>query len=308
MQPIIVTSGKKYVDIDGLASALAYTKLLKLEGKEAEAVLDGPLNHTITKSIKNQNLGFSTKSKYLAADFVLVDVSEASHFPNFVNQNNIIEIYDHHYGFEKFWQERLGDKAKIETVGACATLIWEQYKNRGFTELISEINANLLTTAIVSNTLNFNASVASQRDLDAYKELQARASLKGDWIRQYFDEQEDGILDNVIQAIVRDTKVQNIPNLGIDLVIGQIELWDGKQFIENNKQSIQGALSGYNNENWFFICPSIDEGRDYIYTESAKIKNLLAKIFEIKFVGDMGTIEKLILRKEILKDLYKLKI
>jgi inorganic pyrophosphatase len=55
----------------------------------------------------------------------------------------VIEVYDHHYGHEAFWKERLPNSTFIEYVGACATLIWERFKQDGLQNSISTINANL---------------------------------------------------------------------------------------------------------------------------------------------------------------------
>src|SRR3989344_4504224 len=112
MEKIIVTTGQPFTDIDALACAIAYTELLRLEGKDAEAVLPGPLNKSITNEIKSWNLKF----------------------------------------------------LKTEMVGACATLIWEEYVKRKKSNEISEMSGNLLSTAIISNTLNFNAMVTTDRD------------------------------------------------------------------------------------------------------------------------------------------------
>ena len=60
MEKYIVTTGEAFTDIDALACAIAYGELLKLEGKEAEVVLPGLLNHSITPTIKSWNLDFKT--------------------------------------------------------------------------------------------------------------------------------------------------------------------------------------------------------------------------------------------------------
>ncbi len=307
MSKIIITSGKNYVDIDALASALALRDLLILEGEDAEAVLAGPLNHSVSPEIKSWGLNYSTELKYLDVDFILVDVSEASHFPMFLNQNRIIKIYDHHFNFADFWKKSIGNKAVIEPVGSCATLIWEEYVKQGKEKQISAINSNLLATAIVSNTLNFNASVTTDRDKAAFAGLQSSMSLGGDWVRRYFDQQEDQVIDDPYQSIVRDTKVQDISNLGFVVVIGQIELWDGSQFTKNHQSVIKDALTSFNQEHWFFSCPSISEGKNYIYAESDKIKEMLKRIIGAKFESNLGETPKLWLRKEIFNKLYQLK-
>jgi inorganic pyrophosphatase/exopolyphosphatase len=303
---VIITSGIKYVDIDGLASAVALQDLLKLRHEDAMAVLAGPLNHSVTKTIKYWGLDYASELRHKLCDFILVDVSEGSHFPTFVDQNAIVGIFDHHYGFEKFWQERLGEKSVIEPVGACATLIWEQYKKYGQEKNIKTVTASLLSTAIVSNTLNFKSGVTTQRDIDAFNELRPFDGQKEEWIRQYFEEQEDGIFNNIMDAIIRDTKIQKIPKFDTELVMGQLEFWNSKQFLENHKQVVQDALESFNNDKWFFNCPSIEENKTRIFAKNETVKELLSKVLKVDFYNDIAETNKLILRKEILKELYNL--
>lgn len=85
MAKIVVTSGKRYIDIDGLACLIAY---IEIPPEKAIAVVAAPLNYV--SSVKGEDL-----------EFVIVDVSEFPQFPSFVKKEKIIEIYDHHFGFEK---------------------------------------------------------------------------------------------------------------------------------------------------------------------------------------------------------------
>ena len=72
MEKIIVTSGQPFTDIDALACTLAYTELLNLEGKNAFAVLPGPLNKSITEKIKSWNLDFLKKPESKNAKYISV--------------------------------------------------------------------------------------------------------------------------------------------------------------------------------------------------------------------------------------------
>ena len=61
----------------------------------------------------------------------------------------------------------------------------------------------------------------------------------------------------------------------------------------------------FGNPKWLLTSPSISEGKNYIYSKNEEIKKLLAKTIKAKFVGDLGTTNKLWLRKEILKKLQE---
>lgn len=295
MAKIVVTSGKRYIDIDGLACLIAYTEIPQ---EKAIAVVAAPLNKSITQTIKKWPINYVASVQGEDLEFVIVDVSEFPQFPPFVKKEKIIEIYDHHFGFEKEWQY-LGKKAKIEPVGACATIIWEEFKKRNPEKKISTLSANLLYAAISSNTLNFQASITTERDKKAFEELKAFINLPENWIAKYYQELEVDIYLNPEEAIINDTKIQTIK--GTICAIGQIELWNSKPFITEHAQEIETALKSFDTELWFLTSPSIGEGRNYIFTKSETMKNYLRNVMGITFEGNIGITPKLWLRKEILK-------
>ncbi len=298
MAKLVVTTGTRFTDIDGLACVIAYCEI---PPEPPLAVIPGELNQSVTLKIRSWPLKFTTSlTEPGEFDFVIVDVSEASQLGRFVNKDRIIELYDHHFGFEKYWQEKLGAKAKIEPVGACATLIWEEFKERCPDKKLSSLSANLLYTAIVSNTLNFQASLTTERDKQAFAELKAFIDLSPDWIARYYQDQEVEIYTNPERAIIKDTKIQIIK--GMRCAVGQLELWNSKAFIEEHSRQIEMTMREFEPEIWFFSSPSISEGRNYIFTKSETVKNFLRQVLAVDFFGtDIGVTQKLWLRKEILK-------
>jgi inorganic pyrophosphatase/exopolyphosphatase len=296
MKKIIVTSGQPFTDIDALACAIAYVELLNLEGVNAETVLPGPLNKSVTKKIIKWNLKFQTTPDTKDANYVLVDISESEYFAEFVSENNVIEIFDHRYGYEEYWKKKLGNKAKIEMVGACATLIWEEFEERNKDNAISNTSANLLYTAIASNTLNFQASVTTKRDKNAFKKLKSFINLPKDWIKTYFKDQDKETKDDIKNAIINDTK-------NLEPYIGQLELWDSKSVIMDRQEEIEDAFKSFRSPYWFLTSPSLSEGINYLFTKNNKIKKILQKAINAKFNGDLGKTDKLWLRKEIFKKL-----
>lgn len=317
MSKLAVTSGQRFTDIDGLACAIAYAEI---PDERPEVVLPGPLNQSVTQKIRQWGLNFKTSLEENDHNFVIVDVSETSQFAHFVNIDKIVELYDHHFGFEKFWQEKLGEKAKIEAVGACATLIWEEFNKRSSPPQptpdlprheagsqpttnphpkISTLSANLLYTAIFANTLNFKASITTERDKKASSQLKEFSNLPKDWISKYYLDLESEIHKNAEEAIKNDTKIQIIK--GAKCAIAQVELWNSRDFLRIHKDEIRATLKDFGTELWFFTSPCISEARNYIYTEDKTIRDLLSGVMDIQFEGDIGITSKLWLRKEILK-------
>ncbi|MDP2860647.1 MAG: DHH family phosphoesterase [bacterium] len=303
---IIVTAGDAYTDIDILASAVAYKELLCLQNKKAMVVLTVPLNQSVTGEIRRWGADYLKELPAGSHQFVIVDVSDPKHFAPFVEEEKIIELFDHRTGFESYWQKRLGDNAKIEPVGACATLIFEEYKKSGLIKKISPASANLLYVTIFTHTLNFQSSVTTERDKAAFRALKPLTALSDNWADEYYEEREKTVYSSPLEAIIQDTKVLFLPGLNRELVIGQLELWDSSKFIKKHLDKVEAALVGFGNEDWFFTSPSISEGKTYLFTKSKVVKELLEKALNLKFSGDLGEAPKLYLRKEILKKLQEL--
>jgi len=204
-------------------------------------------------------------------------------------------------GYEDYWIKKLGDRAKIETIGSCATLIWEEFKKRGFGEKISQTSAKMLYAAIVSNTLNFKASITSHRDVEAFQEISIIADMPKDWVEKYFIDQEEYIYQNPRQAILDDIKIIEFPNMGTKITIGQIELWESKKFVNDYKPLIKEVLDNFDHKKWFFNAPCISMGKTYVLTENEEIRNILENNFGFIFKNEIGESDKLIERKEFVK-------
>ena len=303
MNPIVVTTGQAFADIDAVACAIAYAELLTREGKSAEVVLPGVLNNSVTDSVKAWGLEYLTAPTEPNTQYVLVDVSDPVHFADCAKGGTITEVYDHHPGFKTYWQEKIGEHAHIEPIGAAATLIWEEFKNRGHAKEISPKSAQLLAVAILSNTLNFGAVITHERDHTAFAELQAIAQLTDDWIAQYFTEQEQTVIKDVRQSIISDTKVLVPPAFPITLTIGQLELWDGSSFLSTHTDAISSALESFGHDHWIMSIPSLSEKKNHFYTKNEEVRHLFSSGLGITFQGDFATSPRLWLRKEIIKKL-----
>jgi hypothetical protein len=303
---IAVSPGIRYTDIDGLGCAVAYAELLRSEGREAKAVLPGPLNGTITPTVLSWKPQFDTDAP-ANAQLVIVDVSEPGFIANWRDPKQVIEVFDHHAGAEAYWRERIGDKSHIEFIGAACTLVYEEIERRGFADKLSQTSARLLYTGILSNTLYFRADLTSPRDHQAFDKLGKTANLPETWPARYFRETETGIMAGITKAAREDTKDDlAIPNLGLTIAISQLELWDAKDLVVNHQAEIKVAHDEQKLP-WFHTSPSISEGKNYLYTENITLKTVLEQAIGAKFVGNVGQTPKMYLRKEILSRLYKLK-
>ena len=298
---IIITSGARYIDIDAYACCVAYAELLNLQGKPAVAVSTAIWNESITKSIRDLNAPFSTSYTPAFEDtFVAVDLSDPEHFDKIVNMEKVIEVHDHHPGFERYWSDKIGDGSNIEFIGAAATLIYEQWVKASKADQMSKISAELLAAAILDNTLNFGAGVTTERDKKAYDFLARHANLDESWIAQYFTECQESILADLPEALRNDTKFLEFDGLAEKVCLGQTVVWDGKDVIANNIDILASVLGGMQAP-WMANVVSISEGRSYIVTESDEVKLWASKLLNVTFNGSVATADRLWLRKEIMK-------
>lgn len=296
MADIAVTAGQAWVDIDAFACIVAYVELLTLEDKQAEAVIPGILNSSIPAELRKLGSFIASPTNIIAA-VVLVDISDPTHVSSFVRPELVREVYDHHLGFDNYWRERIEQNVHIEFIGACATLIWEEFVKRNFEIQITKNSATLLAAAIVSNTLNFNASMTSERDRQAFQELSKQADLSNDFVANYFHSCEATLFGDISSALKNDTMIVDFPNFGVPLVIGQCELWESRKFIRKNQETIQSALDMA--PHWILTAPSISEGINHLYATNDQIKTWFTQAIGVTWDGDFGITDRLYLRKEI---------
>lgn len=305
-RPIIVVGGSAYADIDVLACASAYKQYLDLQGRTAHALITGPWNQTIPPSVRKWDIPIEKEFSYNGqpCDFVLVDFSDPKFVNSFVDLNNVVEVFDHHYGYEDYWKEKIGDGAKIEKVGACATMIWEKFKNSGIENKISIINANLLYTAIFANTLDFKSAVTQDRDKIAARELSDYIQLPTGWHAQYYAEIEGEFLENSLKNILEDTK--SISLLNRQFNFGQIELANARAFLDKSMVTLRGLGLKEGSEEWIVNIVSIEESCSYLYCNNDYLIQHLKEITTAKDLTHRGLMvtPRLWLRKELLKEMH----
>lgn len=282
---LCVFSAYPYTDIDALACAVAYAEL-----KDCVAYLPGPLNATVPDSVRGWGLQYVTVFPDTAEHFVMVDFSNPDFVPPQIPLEKIVQLYDHHTGFEGYW----GQRGQIEFIGACATMIYELFGDRK----PSPLAANILMTAIFANTLNFRSNVTTDRDRAAYEKLKKYATLSDEWIPTYYLETEKLMFSDMKTAIENDLKIMNQ-----NLAVAQLELWDARDLLNDAgfMDTLKSVMSKY--AHWLMIMPSISEGKDYLITNDPSLKNSLTKNFEAIWSQNIGTTPKIYLRKEFRKTL-----
>ena len=304
MQRYIVTTGHTYADIDGLACVFAYQELLSKLGIESLALIQGEWNHSVPREVSGWNLHFEKEYLPLPDDkVVMMDVSDVGYLQTGFDLRKVHELYDHHFGFEKYWQDALGDKCHIESVGACATLIVEEWQKRLPHEILPHQSAQLLGWAIISNTLNLQSILATQRDIAALATLKPILKDNADWVARYFQSQDNSINDDPSYAIQWDTKHVRTGYMSEEFEITQLEMWDGSDFIRSHIPMIHEREKSKPETPWLLSVLSIKDNKNYLYTKSRSIRSVLIDRIGAIFEEDTGETPRLILRKEILREL-----
>jgi inorganic pyrophosphatase/exopolyphosphatase len=289
----IISAGGSWMDIDVVGCGVAYEEFI---GPDAKLILQGEFNATVPNTVRSMLPPMTNTYEPCEDDeFILVDISNPEYFSDFVKENKIIEVWDHRRGFEDYWMARIG-KHNIELVGACATLIWEKFE--ATQKPISTLSANLLYTAIISNTLNLSSKNTTPRDRQAVKRLEGFIDLPDKWIEQYYKESEEYILQDPITAINNDTKEVNLR--GESVGIAQLEFWSIDDFlkIDGIEDLLQRALGKY--KKWFLTAPCIRDRQNYFITPFPEVQKLLADRLHVVFNGNIGRNDHVLLRKEII--------
>lgn len=294
---IVITSGKKYIDIDAYASCIAYRELLKMLGMEVKFVSTSTLNYSITKSLLKPHILLDNYNVEKNDKFIVIDLSNKEFFEDFINEDNIIEIIDHHPGFDNYWNNLLGENSIIEQIGSVATIIVEKYEENKLLNKMDKNIAKLLMAAILDNTLNFTAKITKQRDIEAYSKLEKIAS-DFTFKTRYFNECQKIIENDLINSIINDVKIEETSSY-LPKVLGQLTIWNVNSILKN-KETIKMAMNTYGSE-WLINIISLEENKSYILCSTENIKNKLFKVFNCNSEENVLIITPAKLRKEIIK-------
>lgn len=294
---IVLTSGKKYLDIDGYASCLAYRELLKMQGIESKFVSTATPNYSITESLLELPFHLDRYEISPTDKFIILDLSNKNFFESFVQEDNIIELIDHHPGFESYWNNRLKENSHIEQVGAVATIIAEKYEQYNLLSNMNKDIAKLLMAAILDNTLNFTAKATKQRDIVAYKKLEILTN-NFDFKSAYFGEVQSFIEKDLVNSIINDMKLEETCEY-LPKTLGQLTIYDISTIL-NKLEIVNGTMNKYD-ANWLINIICLKDNKSYIVCSDEVVTDNLMKMFDGTSNNNIVVLQPSILRKEIIK-------
>nr|BFD41516.1 hypothetical protein FFPRI1PSEUD_30150 [Pseudomonas sp. FFPRI_1] len=296
---IIVTSGAAYLDIDAYAGCIAYAEWLNLSGRPARALSSAPLNESIPVLFRQRLKGLDRHVPQGADRFVLVDISNHLHLDPLVDLNRVVEVIDHHPGFEAFWDERLGRHADIRQIGAACTQVYERWRDSGLLPRISRDSAQLLAAGILDNTLNFTDRGCTAADRQAYAALAALADLGPGWAQDYFQQCQQQIEAQLPQALLKDLKLLE-PSSNLPRRFAQLTLWHAEGLLARQRSLIEQVLGQWGDD-WLLNLIGLSEGTSYLLTGSPDSARQLERLLECSTLDGVHCPGRPILRKELLR-------
>ncbi len=297
MKPILVTTNT-HPDLDGYACAVAYAEYLNKKGRPAIAGLFGEYSLETQFVVEHYHFTYpmriSNVSEY--GQIALVDTSSTYSLNPEINPERVIEVIDHRIIHKTHFTKA---KYQMEYIGAAATLIAEKFKQNNIP--ISKEAAVLLHTAIISNTLNFQAKITHARDHEMAEWLNEKSPLPPNFTHQMFKAKSNLPGEKLCIAIENDFADYGFANQKVG--IGQLEVVESTLLIKNRLNEIILVLKKIATQNKldFFFLSIADLGKNFTYfvTEHVPTQQLLTDIFRVTFEGPVAIRKGLILRKEI---------
>lgn len=296
MSDIIITSGRKYIDIDAYASMIAYRELLKvISDNNIIASTTAILNQSVPPLILNLRYSLDRPTDNENNEYILLDVSNPDFFDEQVRLGKIIEIIDHHTGFEQYWAKYPNIKTQIEFIGSVCTLVYEKIIQSRHVEILDTDLCKLLVAGILDNTLNLKASITTDRDRSACNELLRPGKVPEDFYKEYFSACEAEITKDFEKAIKDDLKIEKAGIL--PEVIGQMIVLNLDNFDQEKMNEIFAAYP-----EWMMNDILLEEGKSYIYFGGDSVGQRLEQLFDKKCGSDnLLVLDKFLLRKQIMK-------
>ena len=304
--PVIITAGSNYLDIDAYACCAAMRELLVLQGRKAVAYSAAPCNYSVCARLAAEGQletelppEFSPES----SDYIIVDVSDPEYIRESAPLDRVCAVYDHHTGFESFWENRIGQNAHIEFLGAAATLAFREWEKAGLLERMTRSSALLLIAAILDNTLNLTSANTTQEDREVFESLCKKAGVGADWCAAYFSEVQDSVEADLENALLNDQK--RIPDHSIlPPRVAQLCVWDAERILKK-MDAVRDILSRDSGK-WMLNIIDISRRRSFFVCDDPYCQAEIGTTFHVTFDGGVAAAPVPYLRKEILKKVQEL--
>ena len=295
--PIILTTGATYLDIDAYACSVAMTELLRLRGGNAIAWSAAAHNYSVCPSLVKEGQIQRELPQDWEEDgrYIIVDVSDPDYLQKTVPLEKVVAVYDHHVGFESYWESRIGENAQIEFIGAAATLIYREWKRAGLQDQMTLPTARLLIAAILDNTLNLTSSNTTAEDVEVFRSLCDHADVDESWCASYFSEVQAGVEKDLRNALMNDTKTLR-DNPVLPEKVSQLCVWDAESILQRLPE-IRRWFQG----NWMLNLIDLQHRCSWFVCDNDTHQEKISRLFGVLFENGVAKTPISYLRKEIIK-------
>ena len=289
----------KNPDLDGTACSFAYAEFLRKNGKDAVAAIFGKLHREaqfVLDKFNIRDLESAEKVVNNVDGIIIVDASDLRGLSDKIQPEKVIEIIDHRKIHEA--HKFPNAKAQIELVGSAATLIAEKFfKNK---TTISQESAELLFSAIVSNTINFQANVTTERDHKMTDWLNTKFPLPKNYIHEMFSDKSQ------FKKSLKETFIDDFATFHLNnhhLGFAQLEIVNVDGFIRGNLVKIKKTLEELKKERSldliFLTCIDLEKAFNEIVVIDEDTQKFVEQALTINFKDGVTKRDGILMRKEI---------
>ena len=279
----------------------AYAEFLRRTGRDAIAAISGIPSKEALFVMRKFRIRKPSGAEALISrhpDVIIVDVSSVRNISSRISPESVIEVIDHRK--VNYAHEFPKAKVQIEQVGTAATLIAEKFFSRRLKP--SRESAILLYSAIISNTVNFRANVATGRDRKMAAWLKGQIKLPPNFVHEMFAAKSRFDARDLRQVLENDSFTYDFA--GKKVSVAQLEIIAADKFISRNIGRIMEILKGLKEKNGadmaFLTCIDIEAGFNLLVAIDEDTKNILEKALKVRFEGSVARRKGIIMRKEIL--------
>jgi inorganic pyrophosphatase/exopolyphosphatase len=304
---VIIVTSYRNPDLDGVSCAIAYAELLKKQGvKKVRATYCGQTGAEVEFLQEYCGL-FPIENKcggYAADDrFVIVDTADPGAIDPEIPIERVVEIFDHRRLV--FVKKFVNARSVVEEVGACATLITDQFQVNKLKP--SPLAATYLYGAIISNTINFKNAVSTGKDRAAAGWLLSLVDLPKDFVKRMFLFKSNVGEANLAAVIEQDFSTKEIN--GKTIGIAQVEVADLDKIVEGNKPKLVGLLRELKEKRRldYLLFTGIDilAGFNRFIVLDEESRRLFRRVLGLKDFPMDVKVEGIVMRKQIWPELDK---
>ena len=299
MQNNTLITGYTNPDLDATACAIAYGEFLQKSGQEVVVALFGTPHREAQFALDYFQVASPLNAEGLVNEqthVILVDASDLRGISEILVPNQVIEIIDHRkvHEADKFPNA----KTQIELVGSAATLIAEKFFANNVT--ISSSSAGLLYSAIISNTVNFQADVTADRDRKMADWLRKNVVIPEGYIKQMFTAKSQ--FKKSLKEVIEDDFASFEFN-GHTLGVAQLEIVNVQELITTRLPEITAALADIQSERGleyiFLTAIDLHEATNTFVVIDNKTQKLLEECLDVAFVDRVAGKQGIMMRKTI---------